>query len=622
MCGIVGIFDAIGRHAPGCKLLGRMMEKLKHRGPDDSGDFTNEEIALGFLRLSILDLERGNQPMFNEDGTVVSICNGELYNFRSLKNDLLQKGHRFKTANDCEIIPHLYEEYGINFLDHLNGQFAFSLYDLKAKILYLARDHFGVCPLYYACAGGICVFSSEIKAILEHPMMPRKVNLKALEQLLLFPGTFSTQTMFEGIESVPSGHYVKVDASGPSLHEYWDLDYPRVGDLPSQQPEEFYIDGLSALLLKSTASRLQSDVPVGIYLSGGLDSSLIAGMVKSLCPEKPRRTFSVSFGGDEMCEARYQQQMAHRLNSLHTDIPYDTQNVVRDLMDAIYHAECPLKETHDTASLALSHAAKCSGTSVAMTGQGADEIFAGYIGYRFDQFYSDRPSGGREINLNERNLRKRLWGDERLAYEHDLLSARRFNSTLYSDDVRDVVERFDWDELAPVNKERLEGRHLIHKRSYLDFKMRLSDHLLTDHGDRMAMANSVELRHPFLDKDVIAFATQIPPELKLNGYTEKYILKQVAKAFVGSEITEREKFGWYTPGSPALLRSGDGCVDDLLSPDIIKKQGYFNSDTVEALKAKYLQDGFMLNQPFESDILTVVLTFGMFLKTFDLPDFR
>lgn len=622
MCGIVGIFDCTGRHASGYKALGRMMEKLKHRGPDDRGEFTNKEVALGFLRLSILDLEHGNQPMFNEDGTVVSICNGELYNFRSLKNHLLQKGHQFNTANDCELIPHLYEEYGINFLDNLNGQFAIALYDLKAKVLYLARDHFGVCPLYYACADGICVFSSEIKAIFEYPMMPRKVNLKALDQLLLFPGAFGTETMFEGIKSVPSGNYLKVDASVPCLHEYWDLDYPRMGDLPSQQPEAFYIDGLSELLLKSTASRLQSDVPVGIYLSGGLDSSLIAGMVNSLIPGQSRRTFSVSFGGDEMCEAHYQQQMANCLNSLHTDIPYDTQNVVRDLMHAIYHAECPLKETHDTASLALSHAAKSSGTSVAMTGQGADEIFAGYIGYRFDQFYSDRPNGGRKTDLDERNLRKRLWGDESLAYEHDLLSARQFNFTLYSNGVRDMVNRFDWDELTPINKERLEGRHLIHKRSYLDFKMRLADHLLTDHGDRMAMANSVELRHPFLDKDVIAFATQIPPELKLNKYTEKYILKQVARLFVTAEITEREKFGWYTPGSPALLRSGDGYVHDLLSTNTIKKQGYFNPDTVEALKARYLQDGFMLNQPFESDILTVVLTFGMFLNAFNLPDFQ
>jgi asparagine synthase (glutamine-hydrolysing) len=618
MCGIAGFFEKSGLQPPDLEVLDRMTNKLVHRGPDSRGQYAEPGLGFGFRRLAIMDLINGMQPMTNEDRTVISMCNGEIYDYPALRRELTSKGHELSTNCDCEIIPHLYEDFGVDMFRRLNGQFALALYDRNKRTLYLARDHFGVCPLYYAFEKDTCIFGSEIKAILQHPLAPRQVDLIGLDQLVTFPGTISPRTMFQGIRSLPGGHYIKVDCSGLSTHEYWDLEYPLITDATAGESEAYHIRCVSEVLVASVSRRLQADVPVGLYLSGGLDSSLIAGLVKRITTDVPRLTLSVSFAGKEMCEGRYQRQATSTIDSIHADIPYDFEGMPRMLRTAIYHAESPLKETHDTASLALSAAAKSRGISVALTGQGADELFAGYVGYRFDKFYSGGMS--RPATTAERNLRTALWGDENLAYEHDLVSLWAQKSSLYSDVVNERLSMLDPCALIPINRSRLEGRHILHKRSYLDLKMRLADHLLADHGDRMAMANSVELRHPFLDLDVAGVAAKIPPDLMLKGYTEKYILREAAKPFVPCEIAKREKFGWYTPGSPALLRCGNEYVGHLLSPAAIRRQGYFNPQTVEVLKSKYLQEHFMLNQPFETDVLAIVLTFGMFLDAFGLPD--
>lgn len=620
MCGIVGYMDLRGARGIERETLVRMADKITHRGPDSSGYFIEDGMGLGFRRLSIIDLQGGDQPIYNEDRSVVLVCNGEIYNHVELRRELTQKGHVFRTHSDVEVVLHLYEEEGEGCVERLNGQFAFAVYDRRRKKLFLARDHFGINPLYYTVVDGAFIFGSEVKAILEHPSVERRVNLTGLDQILSFPGLVSPTTMFEGIHSLKSGHHITVSDAQVSVAEYWDLDYPREGELSYDKPESYYREKLEELFFESVKTRLQADVPVGFYLSGGLDSSMVAAAIKKVSTNGRRASFSIGFTDKEICETAYQQMMVRHVDSAHHEIIFDWSEIVERLSDMIYHCECPVKETYNTCSMALSQAAREAGITVILTGEGADELFAGYVGYRFDRFGARKAKKYDLEAVLEDELRARVWGDHDLLYEVDLSSLREVNTAIYSDGANLLFEDFHCLNHELVNKERLAGRHAIHQRSYLDFKLRLSDHLLSEHGDRMALANSVEGRYPFLDKNLVEFARQIPPDLKLSNLTEKYILKRIAEGLIPRDIIEREKFGFRAPGSPYLLQQNNEFINDLLSYERIKRQGYFNPDVIERLKARYSQVGFKLNFPFETDLLNIVLTFGIFLDLFEMPD--
>ena len=619
MCGFAGLIDTRGERRVDEEVLKRMTSTLTHRGPDSSGYFVDHNIGLGFRRLSIIDLTGGDQPIFNEDGSVVLMCNGEIYNYLELKHTLLEKGHVFRTASDVEVLLHLYEEKGTGLLDQLNGQFAFVIYDIKQNRLLLARDQFGINPLYYTLADGCLIFASEIKAILEHPQVTRKVDLTGLDQIFSFPGLVSPRTAFSNIESLPGGHYLIVQDGVVTEREYWDLDYPNHGDLGYQFSESYYVETLTELFTQSVRYRLQSDVPVGFYLSGGLDSSMIGAMIRRVSPDTTRHSFSIGFTEKAISETKYQQLMARQVASSHHEIIFGWSEILERLPAMIYHCECPVKETYNTCSMALSRAAKDAGVTVVLTGEGADELFAGYVGYRFDQLGLRDAQPFDVDTILEEELREKLWGDRNLFYEIDQYAFRDIKSALYSSGVNELYAGFDCLEHSVVNQSRLQGRHPVHQRSYLDFKLRLSDHLISDHGDRMALANSVEARYPFLDLNLIEFSRQIPPDLKLNNFTEKYILRRVAEDLVPPAVLNREKYGFHAPGSPYLLQQKDPWIQDLLSYERIKRQGYFNPDTVERLKQRYGQPGFRLNLPFESDLLLIVLSFGIFLDVFQLP---
>ena len=620
MCGFAGYLDLRNGRAAKKEVLARMAQTLVHRGPDSSGYFLEEQFGLGFRRLSIIDLEGGNQPMTNEDHSIVLVCNAEIYNYRELKTGLEEKGHVFRTKCDVEVLLHLYEEDGVDFLNKLNGQFAFVIYDRKKKELFLARDQVGINPLYYTIADGVLIFASEIKAILEHPSVRREVDLTGLDQTLSFPGVVSPRTMFKGIESLKSGHYITVRNNDLRVTEYWDLDYPKLGELSYQRPESYYVDELKNLLAQAVKYRLQADVPVGFYLSGGLDSSLIAALVQGNTPNGHGRSFSISFTERDISEVNYQRMVAQYVGSEHHEILFDWAEISERLPQMVYHCECPVKETFNTCSLALSEAAKSAGVTVILAGEGADELFAGYVGYRFDQLGLRAAKPYDLETILEDELRERLWGDKDLFYEIDQYPLREIKTALYSSGVNELFAEFECLNFELVNKKRLRDRHFIHQRSYLDFKLRLSDHLLSEHGDRMALANSVEGRYPFLDINLIEFCREIPPDLKLNHFNEKYILKKTAEGLVPPEIINREKFGFRAPGSPYLLQQGIEWINDLLSYERIKRQGYFNPDVVERLKAQYSQSGFTLHPHLESDLLMIVITFGMLLDLFKLPD--
>ncbi len=617
MCGISGFVNFKKRvSGEDFDTIKRMNGRLVHRGPDAQDDHCFDNVALGFTRLSIIGLDNGMQPIYNEDESLVMICNGEVFNYIELREELKARGHVFRTQSDVEVILHLYEDHGMSFINQLNGQFAFVLYDKKKKNLYCARDQMGIVPFHYTLTDGVFVFSSEIKSILEHPAVKREVDLVGLDQVFTFAGLISPRTMFKNICSLENGHYLTVNDQGEITDtEYWDLVYPESEVKLNGKSEDYFVDELEKLFEKSINLRLRADVPSGLYLSGGLDSSMITMKVNQMHANANKEAFSIDFAESELSETRYQVLVADKSNSLLNKKTFYYKDISERLRQAIYHCECPVKETYNTASLALSESTRAKGIKVILSGEGSDELFAGYVGYRFDKM--------REMNVVqndadplEEEIREKIWGDKSFFYETNFVELEGLKRGLYSKNINASFHEINCLNHQVVNKDRLAGRDVLSKRSYLDYKLRLVDHLVSDHGDRMALANSVEVRYPFLDKDFVEFSTQVPPEIKLKDFTEKYILKKMASRFVPETIVDREKFGFVAPGSPYLLQNNVEYINDLLSYDLIKKQGFFDPDQIETLKNTYKQDGFTLNIPFESDLLITVITFGILLDEY------
>lgn len=621
MCGVAGIYCASReREIPPGPLLA-MRNALRHRGPDEDGTFSAGGIGFGFARLSIVDLATGNQPHFSEDERIVSICNGEIYNHRELRRELAGRGHAFRTQCDVEVLVHLYEEMGPAFVERLNGQFAFALYDGRRHRLVLGRDHVGIAPLFHAEVDGELLFASEIKALLTHPRIERRVDLAGLDQILTFPGPVSPTTLFEGIHALPPGHVLVAEGDARAVRPYWDLVYPEQGAGPAPRSAEEHVDRLEDALLGAVRRRLDADVPVGFYLSGGLDSSLIGALARKLAPEQDFHSFSITFPQDDIDESGAQNCMVRHLGSRHHAIEFPPEAILDNLRRVVVAAETPIKESYDTCSLALSGQVRQNGYKVVLTGEGADELFAGYVGYRLDALQARAPREDSLEEMLEEELRGELWGDGAFFYERDYLRFRELKGGLYSDAVRRLLPRFDCTARAAVDPARLRGRHPLHQRSYVDFKLRLADHLLADHGDRVCYANSVEARYPFLDLDVIEAARAIPPDLLVRDGREKWILREVAKRYLPPEIAAREKFGFVAPGSPYLLDQKQEWIEDLLSPARIRRQNYFDADTVERLRVLYSGGAARINATFDTDVLMLVITFGIFLEEFAMPDF-
>ncbi|MEP4038006.1 asparagine synthase (glutamine-hydrolyzing) [Pseudophaeobacter sp.] len=614
MCGICGVFSASVSPPASPQVVARMQAQLMHRGPDDQGQFLDDRAALGFRRLAIVDLKGGNQPIANEDGSLRLICNGEIFNAPNLRKQLIQRGHHFATGSDVEVILHLYEDHGVALLDKLNGQFAFALYDSRKKRLFCARDPFGVAPFFYTELAGTLIFASEIKAILTYPGVKREVDLTGLDQILSLPGLVSPRTMFKGIHSLPPGHSLVVDSDGKRISTYWDLDYPTTANTP--QNNAHFGTAVCQALASSVDRRLMGDVPVGSYLSGGLDSAFITALMAEHCSD-PLHSFSISFNQPMFDENRYQSLVSERLGTRHHSAEHPATHISTALRHSIWHAECPVKESYNTASLALSAAPRKAGVPVVLSGEGADELFAGYLGYRYDAFRALRGQAG--PCTAEADLRAQTFGVADLFYEKDLLSHEAQRRRLYAAPLAADLGNFRFSNTPLVDAGKIEGRHVIHQRSYLDFKLRLGDHLLGDHGDRMLMANSVEGRFPFLDLDLVALVTQIPPDQLLRGFEEKHVLKQAAKPHVPAEVIAREKFAFAAPGSAYLLHQNCPWIEELLSPATIRAQGYFNVEAVEALKRAALSGPALPSGGAPDDTLLTVLSFGIFLECFEMP---
>jgi asparagine synthase (glutamine-hydrolysing) len=621
MCGIAGIFDA-GRTRPvEGHLRDAMVQALRHRGPDDDGSFEAPGIALGFARLSIMDLAGGNQPHSNETGDIVCVCNGEIYNHRALRQELERRGHRFRTHCDVEVLVHLYEDHGPDFVRQLNGQFAFAIYDQRRHHLVLGRDQAGIAPLFHTQIDGQLVFASEIKALLAHGKFERRVDLRGLDQILTLPGLVSPSTMFEGISALPPGHLLVANDVQATPRAYWDLTYPEARHAAKAEDPEHYANGLEERLLASVKLRLDADVPVGLYLSGGLDSSLIGALAKQVAPGQDFHSFSVCFPQTEIDERAAQRWIASELGTIHHEIDFPATEIIGRLRQAILAAEAPLKESYNTCSLGLSALVRETGLKAVLTGEGADELFAGYVGYRLDA--AGGPSRGSAEGLEaliEEELRGDLWGDTGFFYERDYAMFRDARAGLYSADVAALLPCFDCTGQALVNPIMMAGRHRLHQRCYADFKLRLADHLLADHGDRVCYANSVEARYPYLDLDLIEFTQTIPPGLLVRDGQEKWLLRQVARKYLPPALAGAEKFSFVAPGAAYLLQQRVDWIDDLLSPAMLKRQNYFDADAIERLRNQQLASRTGVNTTFETDALMLVLSFGIFLETFGMPD--
>lgn len=610
MCGICGIYNLENDKKIGKGLLDNMLQRIRHRGPDQSESLILTNVALGFNRLSFLDLEGGMQPIWNENKTVVMICNGEIYNFTELRQELIRKGHHFATKTDVEVIVHLYEEEGPDFPKLLNGQFAIAIYDDVKNRLLLVRDQIGICPLFYTISEGRLLFASEIKAILEYPGVDRKLNLKAVDQLMNFPGVVSPQTFFAGIHALEAGHMLKLhEGNDVEDTEYWDLVYPQEEE---DFGEDYYTERLKEQLKAAISRRLVADVPIGFYISGGLDSSVVACYIGKFLLDS-YYSFSAEIGDGDLNESRFQKMVRDCAKSEHYSVRVAEDEIWRYLEDVIYHAESGVKESYDVAAFLLSGLVQDSPAKAVLTGQGSDEFFYGYVGYMLDSFREMQKSG---MSAEECACNERLWGDPYFRYERNHPKIREIHSRVYSSSVKGEIESFSATAQSPVNVERLKGLSPLKRRSYIDYKLRLSDHLLGEHGDRMFFSHSVEGRHPFLDMELLSFVTTIPDKYKLNGVNEKYILKKAAEGIVPEGIVKRKKFPFQAPGMSSLIkRSAEiPCLEDRL----LKKYDVFDVSYVNELKRVYRQDGFKLMGAYEIDYLLIVMTVTMLCERYML----
>ncbi len=588
-----------------------MTAVLDHRGPDGHGIHVEPGVALGHTRLSIIDLAGGHQPMSNDDQSVTITFNGEIFNFVELRADLEARGQRFRTRSDTEVILRLYELHGEDCVDHLNGDFAFGIWDRKRQKLVLARDRMGVRPVFYTeRPDGFC-FASEVKALLEVPGIIAELDPFALDQIFTFWFPLAPRTPFKGISELPPGHILVADRKGIRTRAYWRLDYPDFDDrasLDQRAPAEVAAS-LAELLTDATRIRLRSDVPVGAYLSGGLDSSIITAAVNRIAPTH-LRSFSVAFEDDEFDESAFQQQMVRALKTDHEATFVTRARIGEIFPDVLRHTERPVLRTAPAPLFALSQLVHDRDYKVVLTGEGADEVFAGYDIFKEAKLrrFCARQPGSRLRPLLFRRLYPYLPGlrNQSQAYleaffkvglggTDDPLYSHlpRFRTTggaklFFSGDLKAELRGYDaLEELRDSLPAGFSRWHPLSQAQYLEAAHLLPGYILSSQGDRMAMAHSVEGRFPFLDHRLVDFAATIPPQLRIRGLREKHILRQAMGDLLPPEIGNRPKQPYRAPDSPSFTGpAAPAWVDEVLSPRALAETGFFNPRAVARLRAK------------------------------------
>jgi asparagine synthase (glutamine-hydrolysing) len=631
VCGIVGQFCFSGDQVPDQALLRRMLGAIRHRGPDQFGIYLYEDrscrLGLGNARLNIIDPVGGQQPISNESGTLWIVFNGEIFNYLELREELQRLGHRLRTRTDTEVIVHLFEQYGIDCLDRLNGQFALALWDERTQELFLARDRLGVRPLFYTQQSGVFRFASEIKALLADGRVAAELDPVALDQIFTYWSPLAPRTALRGIRSLPPGHWLRVGPRG-DLHvrQYWRLGFPPAGAESYGDAGEA-AERLRDLLIDASRLRLRADVPVGAYLSGGLDSSLIAALIRRFSDNR-LETFSVAFTDPAFDESGYQRQAAEHFGTRHHAITCSPADIGRVFPEVIWHTEVPLLRTSPAPLYLLSRLVRDHGFKVVLTGEGADEFLAGYNLFKevkVRRFWARQPDSrwrpllltrlyGYVHGLQGGNSRwlARFFGQGLKdvacpTYSHDL----RWRNTqrlkrLFSPALTDGIAGLRRDECGCSGGVSQIGREVslpddfsswspLARAQYLEATIFMSEYLLCSQGDRVAMAHSVEGRFPFLDHRVVEFCGLLKPRLKLHGLKEKHLLKKVARPFLPDAVWRRDKQPYRAPIEASFFPGGKPLdwVDELLAPKSLEAAGCFQPSAVQWLLTKLRQQGFL-----------------------------
>jgi asparagine synthase (glutamine-hydrolysing) len=640
MCGIAGIYN-VGPESG--VLVSRMISILRHRGPDETGLYLDDHMAMGHTRLSIVGLGDGTQPISNEDGTLWTVYNGEIFNYPELKADLEEKGHIFRTGTDTEILVHIYEEYGPACLQRLNGQFAFAIWDSVKEELFLARDRVGIRPLHYCSAGGKFLFASEIKALFLDPSAPREIDLQALSQVFTLWTTLTPKTIFKDVYELPPGHFMLLKQGRIVRQEpFWTIPYyPPEAQGPGSFAEA--VEEIRELLLDAIRIRLRADVPVGAYLSGGLDSSIITSLISGNFNNN-LRTFSIGFKEEAFDETPFQQMMVKHLGTDHSHLMIDNSDIRENFPAVVHQCEKPLLRTAPVPMYLLSRLVRENNFKVVLTGEGADEVFAGYNIFKeakVREFWSRNPDSRFRPLLLERLYpyifknpsRGRSYLQKFFSVNRDGARDPLFshhirwgntgkNSMFFSDSVMEELSSYSPEEEVLKNLPAgFSERDILSRAQFLEMEIFLSNYLLSSQGDRVAMGNSLELRVPFLDFRVIEFAMKLPPSWKLKVLKEKYILKKTFGKLIPEEIVKRPKHPYRAPIRDVFFGVGKGYAHDFLSEEYLKKTGYFDPMKTGRLVNRFIKDDRFVESETQNMALTGILSTQIlheqFIENFD-----
>jgi len=608
MCGICGIVDFDG--APGREQLAGMTAAIRHRGPDDEGIEICGHAALGFRRLSIIDLAGSHQPMSNEDGTLWLVFNGEIYNYRALRADLIARGHTLKTAGDGETILHLYEDLGLEFVDRLNGMFAFALWDGPRERLVLVRDRLGIKPLYYAMTGQRLVFASETKAILEAIGPTPGLDMEAMAAYMTFSSIPGWRTCFEGVRKLQPAEMVIFDGKGLTTRQYWDVRFD--GRSGRGLPET--LDEVDALLQDSVRLQMVSDVPLGVFLSGGVDSSIVAAMMARQS-DRPVKAFTVGYGreGAFLNETRFSRIVAEKYGMEYHELILDSEDLLADIERVAWHLDEPCGDPAAFLTLALSEFTR-KHVTVALSGLGADEIFCGYrryLGLAWRERYmrlpgflrhrvikplvgilpEDRTTRFGDLARLARKLVRSVDADTKTTWARTVSYLPVYDAPIFGAAFRDVRRDTYTSEFFEAYWERTRDvGNPVDRAMYLDIKMYMVDQLLHQQ-DKMSMAVSLEARVPYLDHRLVELAATIPVGLKMARGEPKSLLKKLAERYVPRECIYRPKKGFGAPVDAWLRGPLRDQVNDALSPTQVRARGIFDVAFVEWMKKEFFERG-------------------------------
>jgi asparagine synthase (glutamine-hydrolysing) len=604
MCGICGFVDGRGLGPEAPALLKSMADVIVHRGPDDEGYYVDGQAALGMRRLSIIDLVTGKQPIANEDKTVWVVYNGEIFNFPELKKGLLGRGHAFTTNTDTEVIVHLYEDLGDDFVHKLNGMFAIALWDAKRRRLVLVRDRLGIKPLHTWEDRGRVYFASEIKSLLQTPLR-REIDLEALGQYFTFEYIPAPRSIFQGVRKLLPGHLMTVTNGRTEVRRYWDIRYAPAKTPPRR--EEDLAEEVAARLKESVRMRLISDVPLGVFLSGGIDSSSVTALMSEVASGAVK-TYSIGFREKTFDELDYARRIARRFGTEHHEFVVEPKQV-RELVPVLMrYLDEPLADASIIPTYIISRLARPFVT-VALAGDGGDELFGGYDtykAYKVARLYRKAPGIIRR-GLVRPVVRRLPASPKRLSFE---FKAKKFIAGAeyppeianfiwwgaYTPELRakllapDLKACLAEDPYAPVGFQAVhtEAADGLDRIAYLDLKLYLQDDLLVK-VDRMSMANSLEIRVPFLDYTFVEFAATIPSRLKLKGFTSKYILKKAMSSRLPAEILGKKKIGFDIPLGVWIRKELRDFTLDTLAPGRLRKHGFFNEAFVRTVLDEHLR---------------------------------